>query len=185
MRLPLALLALATLACTPEARDADTTAQAAPPLPPVASCGISDRATLAGHGIGDLTIGSDVNQLRSKCEVLRDSTDARGNEGMPERKIAVVVGSDTIEAIVDSNSVHRLEITTSRIRTTDSLGVGTTAAELRAKDATLAVGDRGVFALVGSHCGVSFHLAGLSPTQNTWPQIPDSTTVDRVLVFGC
>jgi len=140
---------------------------------------------LAGNGLGNLRIGMSVVQLRAVCNVTRDSTVAHGNEGLPERRIAVAIGMDTLEALVESHAIRRLEITTPRFRTTDSLGVGSRADALRSLNATLAFGDRGVFALVPAHCGLSFHLAGVGPTQQSWSQIADSTRVDRVLAFGC
>ncbi|MGQ0641911.1 MAG: hypothetical protein ACT4P6_14265 [Gemmatimonadaceae bacterium] len=150
-----------------------------------ATCAVAETTAVTGQGLGELRIGATVQKVRTACDVARDSTIARGNEAMPERRIAVVLGTDTVEAIVESDWIRRLEVTTPRFRTSDSLGVGTSAGALRARDATLAVGDRGVFALVPAHCGISFHLAGMTPAQGSWAAIPDSTLVDRVLVFGC
>jgi hypothetical protein len=110
---------------------------------------------------------------------------ALGNEGLPERRIAVVVGVDTIEATIDNNRVWRIEVETPRLRTADSLGVGTTASALNQRGATLAVGE-GVFAILPTHCGLSFQLNNVNVAQGrSWRTIPDSARVSRVLVFGC
>ena len=152
---------------------------------PTRTCGITQMTLLTGAGLAELHVGASVEQIRATCDVVRDSTIAHGNEGMPERKIAVALAGDTTEALVESDTVRRIEVTSARFRTSDSLGVGTTARALREMNATLAVGDRGVFALVPTRCGLSFHLAGVSPAQSAWSAIPDSTQVDRVLVIGC
>ena len=149
------------------------------------TCGITAATVLSGDGIGALRVGTTVDELRAACHVIHDSTLAHGNEGMPERRISVAVATDTVEAIVVNDSIRRIEVTTPRLRTADSLGVGTTARALRDANATLAVGDRGVFALVPTHCGLSFHLAGVRPDQASWTVISDDAIVDRVLVYGC
>lgn len=96
------------------------------------------------------------------------------------------MGSDIVQAIVHADTVRRVEITTPGLRTADSLGVGTTAGVLRKLGATLAVGDRGVFAIVPSHCGLSFRLGGIQVARGaSWNGIPDSTPVDLVLLYGC
>jgi hypothetical protein len=160
-------------------------AESARPISSARTCAVVDSARLSGNGFGALRVGATVNEVRAACDVVADTTLEHGNEGLPERRIAVLVGSDTVEATVVRDSIWRLELTMARIRTVDSLGVGTTAGELRAKGAKLAVGDRGVFALVPGHCGLSFQLSGVAPAADEWSRIADSTSVGRVLVFGC
>ena len=159
--------------------------ESARPMPSARTCAVEDSVPLSGNGFGALRVGATVDEVRTACAVVADTTLERGNEGLPERRIAVLVGSDTIEATVVRDSIWRLELTTERIRTVDSLGVGTTARVLRAKGAKLAVGDRGVFALVPNHCGLSFQLSGVDPASSEWSRIADSTSVGRLLVFGC
>ena len=174
-RLAVAVL-LATTACGGES---------ARPIPNARTCAVVDSARLSGNGLGALRVGAAVDEVRAACGVVVDTTLEHGNEGLPERRIAVLVGNDTVEATVVSDSIWRLELTTPRIRTVDSLGVGATAGMLRAKGAKLAVGDRGVFALVPNHCGLSFQLSGVDPASSEWSRIADSTSISRVLVFGC
>lgn len=159
-------------------------AETARPVASARTCAVVDSTRLSGYGFGALRVSATVDEVRAACDLVADTTLEHGNEGLPERRLAVLVGSDTVEATVVSDSIFRLELTTARIRTVDSLGVGTTAAVLRAKGATLAVGDRGVFALVPSHCGLSFQLS-VNPASGEWSQIADSASVRRVLVFGC
>jgi hypothetical protein len=154
--------------------------------PQTSTCGVTDSTRLSGNGVGALRVGATVDSVRAVCQVVRDTTLEFGNEGQPERRVAVLVSADTVETAVEGGKVWRIEVITPSIQTTDSLGVGTTAASLRAKGATLAVGDRGVFALVPSHCGLSFHLGGVDPAHGrSWTGIADSVRVDMVLVFGC
>ena len=150
-----------------------------------ATCQVTPTTVLSGDGIGALRLGATLQDVRAACDVIHDSTLTHGNEGMPERRIRVALATDTLEGVVVNDSLRRVEVTTPRIRTADSLGVGTTARRLRDANATLAVGDRGVFALVPTHCGLSFHLAGVRPDQASWSEVPDEAIVDRVLVFGC
>ncbi len=160
-------------------------AESARPIPSARACAVEDSTRLSGNGFGAFRVGATVDEVRAACEVVADTTLEQGNEGLPERRLTVLVGSDTVEATVVRDSIWRLELTTARIRTSDSLGVGTAAGVLRAKGAKLAVGDRGVFALVPSHCGLSFQLSGVDPASAEWSRIAESSSVGRVLVFGC
>lgn len=150
----------------------------------VVDCGVRQPAVLTDSGIGALTIGATVAEVRSRCMVLADSLEP-GPEGQTERRVVVVTGSvNTAAAIVDDR-VWRIYVATPRIKTADSLGVGSTVGDLRAPEARLARGE-GTFVLREDHCGLSFQLAsGVPPNAQTLDAVPDSIRVERVLVIGC
>lgn len=76
------------------------------------ACGVTDSTHVTGGGIGDLRVGAPADSLGRSCRVLRDTTLASGNEGMPERRVAVLLGADTVEATVVDDMVWRIEIRT-------------------------------------------------------------------------
>jgi hypothetical protein len=104
---------------------------------------------------------------------------------MPERRVTIELGADSVDATIVNDRVWRIEVRTPRFRTADSLGVGSTVREIRTGPASLATGDRGVFALRRDHCGLSLQLAGIPPSRGEWALIPETTRVALVLVFGC
>jgi hypothetical protein len=91
------------------------------------SCG---DGVLGGEGIGELRLGTTVETVRQKCNVLRDTT-AMGAEGMPARKLTVALSRDTVEAEIVNGRVWRIAVGSPRLRTADGLGVGTSIDRLR------------------------------------------------------
>ena len=153
---------------------------------PSRTCGTDSTPVLTDEGIGAFTIGASVDTIRASCVLVRDTSFAMGAEGMPERRIAVVLGRDTVEATVEGGAVWRIEVATPRIRTQDSLGVGSTLGMLRRQPSEyLGYGEGGPFVRVRKHCGLSFDLTGVPPSHRTYEQIPDTATVEQVLVSGC
>lgn len=180
---------LVALACTDadsaNENEAQPTASSAINIPS-GDCGVARSSVLTGSGIGDLRIGTAVAPLRGRCRVVADTTVEFGNEGMPERRVTIALGVDSLDATIVDDRVWRIEVRTPRFRTADSLGVGSTVRDIRRGPSTLATGDRGVFVLRRDHCGLSFQLAGVSPGRGeNWARIPDTTRVALVLVFGC
>jgi hypothetical protein len=101
---------------------------------------------------------------------------------MPERRVTVVLGSVSTTSTVGDGRIWRIEISSPRFRTRDSLGVGTTVGTLRQRGATFVVGEDANYALVKDHCGLSFQLRdGVAGPAS----IPDSARVRMVLVTGC
>ena len=90
------------------------------------SCG---DEIIGDEGIGQLRIGTTVHSIRQKCNVVRDTTVIVG-EGMPARKLAVAFSQDTVDAEVVDDRVWRIAVLSPRLKTADSLGVGTTIARL-------------------------------------------------------
>jgi len=154
--------------------------------PPASNCGLGREPLLTGNGIGDLRIGATAEHVHKQCDVISDTTLQFGAEGMPERRIAVRLGPDTVEGTVVSDKVWRLEVLSPRFRTEDSLGVGSTAGQIRQQAVQyLGYGEGGPFVSLPKHCGLSFELAGVKGFARSWNQVPNTATVRKVLVLGC
>ena len=160
---------LVTLACSPRAEP-----QADP--------------TISGRGVGCLSIGVPVDQLPAPCLVLDDRT-APGDEGMPERRIVVSLGADTVAATVVADSVWRIEVDASRLRTSDGIGVGSGVRELLERPGSRMIGGEGrLYVTLSGHCGMSFQVPidGLSQIpEEAARQVTPASRVSRVLLFGC
>ena len=183
MRRFVLLLALIGCAKKESTDDASSTVSAS------SSCG---DAVLADDGIGELDIGTTVESVRQKCNVLRDTT-VMGVEGMPARKLIVALSSDTVEAEIVDGRVWRLAVTSSRLKTADGLGVGTSIERLRQlKSPRLMTGEGALFVATPDHCGMSFRLTNTGPDalrgnrdQAGLSRLPASAAVSEVLIFGC
>lgn len=148
--------------------------------------------TIAGGGVGNLRIGESVASVKARCPVLTD-TSRRGLEGMPERRLTVDFGRDSLEAEIVDDKVWRLDISSPGFRTADSLGVGTPVGRLlRLREARGLVGEGVLVVVSPARCGVSFVLSGGIPRRRVqaWDStalsaLPTTTTVRKVLVLGC
>jgi len=157
--------------------------------PQVSSCG---NEIVGEEGIGELRIGANVESLRQKCNVVRDTT-VMGAEGMPARKVAVAFSRDTVEAEIVDGRVWRIAVTSLGLRTADAIGVGTTIGRLRQlKDPHGMTGEGQFFVASPQHCGMSFRLSGAGPRAQRGDldrdglfTLPEMTVVSEVLVFGC
>lgn len=151
-----------------------------------------DAKTITGDGIGPIRIGAKVDSIKKMCGVLRDTTQL-GGEGMMERRVTIALPAGQLYAEIVDGRVWRLDIRSAGFRTTDSLGVGSSLAELlRRKEPKPAAGEGIVVVMLGDHCGMSFVLAGgfESGVFRKWTgdelaKLPASMKVERVLVFGC
>ena len=163
------------------------------PLEPAAlDCGISGLPVVTDNGIGDLKEGSRVADVKARCEVVTDS-EQRGVEGMMERVLVVRIQGETVRAIVNNDRVWRIEISSSRYRTSDSLGVDTPLSRIAAKrGARFFPGEGGVYGFIADHCAMSFRFSvplrpprgGDWTAQSIAAAHPDAV-VDRLLVTRC
>jgi hypothetical protein len=180
------LLGAFVLACHgSDERPRDSASGARPPTAAL-DCGIPAApalGVLTANGVGDLRVGATVTDVRSRCEIVKDTT-LPGPEGTQERRLTLAMGSDSVQAIVDADRIWRVELTSPRFRTTDSLGVATRGWELKRGRGKIATGEGNVAALRDDHCGLSFLLSGVTPIE-TWRSLPDSSVVRRVLAYGC
>ena len=174
-------------------RNGDTRAVAAstapPPARPELSCG--DR-TIADQGIGKLRIGTSVDSLGKQCPVLSDTIQP-GPEGTTERRVTVAFAPDLVDAEIVDGRVWRIDVESPAFRTTDSLGVGSSVAEvLRRDDPEGGVGEGAFYLISRTHCGLSYQLSGGIPARanQRWDKaalstLPASMEVNRVLVSAC
>ena len=163
----------------------------APPPPSGTPPGGPARLELSGSGVGCLAIGVPLANLAAGCRIVADRV-VPGPEGTQERRADIVVGADTVTATIVGDSVWRAEVTAPGLRTSDSIGVGTTAAALLARSGSRVVGGEGrLFITLSDHCGMSFELGQVPrealalPPDRAAERIPGEAPVTRVLVFGC
>jgi cytochrome c5 len=165
------------------------TGGATSPSRPKSSCG---DEVLTDEGIGELRIGTTVESVKQKCNVLRDTT-ALGAEAMPARKLTVALSRDAVEAEIVNGRVWRIAVDSPRLRTADGLGVGTSIGRLRQlKEARLMTGEGQLFVASPEHCGMSFKLANVGPDalrgstgRAGLARLPDTAVASEVLIFGC
>ena len=145
---------------------------------------------LTADGIGAFRIGLPADSIPGRCRVIRDALDA-ADEGSTVRRVTVAGGADTATATIDRNLVWRIEVADAGLRTTDSLGVGSTLDDLLRRRGARGIGGDGRFhVVVPTHCGLSFQLrlSGVAPesvTMEALRRMPPTTPVSRVLVTGC
>jgi hypothetical protein len=176
---------------------AETTAVSPQPSPAAPSTSdprpsVCGEAVITDEGIGELRIGTTVESIRQKCTVVSDKT-APGAEGMPARKLRVALSRDTVEAEIVDGRVWRIAVRSPRLRTADSLGVGTTLASLlQLRNPRGMTGEGRFYVASPDHCGMSFRLANAGPGAQRGDldnaglaRLPRSAVVSEVLVFGC
>jgi hypothetical protein len=187
-------LVFALIGC--EAKKEPPPAAASAPQPAAASAGRQTSScgdeVVTDEGIGQLRIGTTVESVRQKCDVVRDTT-VLADEGMMARKLAVAFSRDTVEAEIVDGRVWRIAVHSPRFRTSDSLGVGTPLARLlQLKKPRGMTGEGKFFVASPEHCGMSFRLANAGPGAQRGDldgaglaRLPESAVVSEVLVFGC
>ena len=122
---------------------------------PTAEC---DRGgPLTSRGIGPLAIGMTTDSLARTCRVL--SQDQVGGS----TRLLVRAGQDTVRAFADpAGRIAWIEVDSPRIRTRDSIGVGSSAASiLHLQDVSGDAVAAHTFALSpksGPYCGLTFWL---------------------------
>ncbi len=107
--------------------------------------------------------------------------------------ISVSLSGENVEAEIVNDKVWRIEVTSSRFRTADSLGVGTPLSRLLALNNPRGLtGEGQLFVASPDHCGLSFRLSnnGSSARSQNWDKaalsrLPSSTVVNKVLLLGC
>jgi hypothetical protein len=191
------LWVVSAVGCTSDRRDGnrETGREASAPLGgrTPKSCGVTGSTVLTGGGIGSLTIGAPLAEIRARCSVVRDTV-VPGADAEDEHEVLVDLVRDTVAATLEENRVWRLAVERSGFRTADSLGVGSTlGALLRSPSARGVEGEGQLFVLRPDHCGLSFRIGYEVPDQShkeEWTHqqlsaLPDTARVDVVLVVGC
>jgi hypothetical protein len=155
-------------------------------------CGVTGTPVLTDEGIGDLKIGLGVDDIRARCEILSDSEEL-GSEGSKERVVVTRIGRESVRSVIVDDKIWRIEITTPRPATADSLGVDTPLHRIATRrGARFVPGEDGVYGFVADHCGLSFRFSvPLRPPRGSdWtPQAIDrahgDAAVDKILVTQC
>lgn len=164
-------------------------ASTAPPPLPELSCG---EKTIADQGIGKLRIGVSVDSLAKRCPVLTDTVQP-GPEGTTERRVTVAFAPDRVDAEIVDGRVWRIDVESPAFRTADSLGVGSSVADVLRRDDPEGGAGEGAFYLISrAHCGLSYQLSGGIPASvnRRWDKaalstLPGSMEVNKVLVSAC
>jgi hypothetical protein len=112
---------------------------------------------------------------------------------MDEHVVIVRIAGEVVTGLVDNNAIRRLQISSPRFRTRDSLGVDTPLKKIAAaRGAKFLPGEDGLYGFTGDHCGLSFRFSIplRPPTGRDWTVATISSahgdaTVDRVLVTRC
>jgi hypothetical protein len=183
----IAAFCLIVLACTADdsPRRSDTSANG--------TCDWSPSTRLTSDGVAALEIGLPAAEVRHRCELVSDSIETLA-EGQPVRVMRVKVGPSVVRAEVVDDTLWRLTISDSLIRTADGLGVGTTVGTLLTSNPSwVATGETGAFVGLVPHCGLSFRLDTSTPgLPRPWilrdtaalRRAPPETRVNQVLVVG-
>ncbi len=156
------------------------------------ACGVSGTPLLEEDGVGELKQGRAVSEVARLCEIISDS-EQRGTEGMMERVVVVRVAGEPVRTIVTNDRIFRIEVTTPRFRTSDSLGVDTPLSRIASmRGAQFAPGEDGVYGFSPEHCGLSFRFSvpWRPPSGSQWTaqQINaehGNAAVNRVIVIPC
>ena len=156
------------------------------------NCGITGEPVLTDNGIGELREGRTVSEIKDLCEVVSDG-EQQGSEGMKERVLVVRVGGETVQAVVNGDKIYRIEVSTPRLATTDSLAVDTPLRRIAAaRGARFLPGEDGVYGFVANHCAMSFRfsLPLRAPRGGDWTvakidSAHGDAAIDRILITKC
>ena len=146
---------------------------------------------IRNQSIGRLRIGMSIDSLKKQCLVVLD-TILHGLEGMAERRATVAFPPNTVEAEIVDDRVWRIDVESPAFRTADSLGVGSSVADLLRRDNPDGGTGEGPFWLISrKHCGLSYQLSGALPAgpNRRWDRKALATLaardVAKVIVWSC
>ena len=163
------------------------------PRPPTGrTCGV-ESGRLTGGRVGALYLGMPVDSVRLRCRVVRDTVEQ--DEGGDARYLVILVGPDTLRALVRSDRVDDILVQSSRFATADGIRVGTRLARLLSyRGLSGGAGEGEYYVDADSNpalCGLSFRLdfdgrrwPKHGPPKNLRPYA-SSAKIDQILVRGC
>ena len=149
--------------------DSAVTAEAPPP----------PEAAAPRDRLGPVRLGMTAAALRQAAAGARDTTWSQ--EGMEERGMTVPVGEGRALAVLDGDSVSRIEVAGAEPRTAEGMGVGSSYAELRATYGRpcAAPGEGFLVVWFPAAPGVSFALDAPAAAGSAALRIPNSARVTR------
>ena len=177
------------VACRGKDRASDSTSATAARGPICVEGG--GTPTITAAGVGPVRIGARLASIADRCTV-RDSSFSLG-EGIQENGRVVSFGSSSAALIVSRDSaqtIERILVADSSIRTEAGIGVGKTMGAMRAAYGRLcaAIGEGriivGVPPLPGVSFGTSASLRELTNVESRPEAIPDSARVTGIWVYG-
>lgn len=145
-----------------------------------------------GDRVGPIHLGMSLDALQRVCAIVRDTT-VPVVSGPAERRVSVLLGSDTAVVALRISRVQEILLTSGSFRTADSIGIGTPLRVLLARDSVKGYGTGGQLLVSSpSECGLTFGIAGRYPDlpdgakdSATVARVPQSAVVDRVRIDGC
>lgn len=160
--------------------------------PEARDCGVTGNAVISDDGVGELRIGRSADDIRRLCDVIADSNE-QGSEGMKERVVIVRIAGEPVRATITDDEIRRVEITSPRMRTSDSLGVDTPLRVIATRrGARFEPGEDGVYGFVADHCALSFRFAvplrpprGSDWTAEAIDKAHGDAAVNKVLITQC
>jgi hypothetical protein len=171
---------------------------ASAPRPHLQSCIRSLHATLDDSGVGPVRLGMPAPQVLATCPIVRDTVEGDPAEDLPQRVLSILVGADTIRAILDDGGlIHRLEIVSPFPRTREGWGVGTPLPRLlkspRTQGYSGAEMELALYIKTPGHCGMTFRVPWPARDEDSpdsvavdqLRRLPRSARVTEVNVFGC
>jgi hypothetical protein len=186
----IALIALvAVVACRGKKAGSDSAAATA--TAPAACVEGGGTPTLTAAGVGPVRVGARLASITDRCTV-RDTTFSLG-EGRQEHGRVVSFGGSSATLMVSDDSaqtIERIIVADSAIRTEAGIGVGKTVGAMRAAYGRLCAASGegriivGVPPLPGVSFGTSAALRAGVNVESTPEAIPDSTTITGIWVYG-
>ena len=127
---------------------------------PVRDFGKCTSRTITNAAVGAIRIGMTTAELRAICNVVHDSVELRRPEGYAVRVMAVLVGEDTVNALVDDSvRVTGIEVVAPSFATADSLRIGTTLGRLLRLPGATVQDEGGIDVVrVPAMCGLAFEV---------------------------
>jgi hypothetical protein len=142
---------------------------------------VSARADhlISSRGIGCVTLGLVPGEVSQRCRVVRDTAELNPDMVEEMRRFVLVIGADTVRAEFASDAVTSVLTYSSAFRTKDSLGVGSTLAQLRSHGSVIGgVSEAFSWVRLASECTINF---GLDESGDLGQGAAiDSTTIDSI-----
>lgn len=149
----------------------------------VGGCGGIKDVSVTRYGIGPVRLDMKASDVRTLCPEARD-TAWRGQEGMPEKGLAVALAKHPVLLVLSNDRISRIVVDTAGLRTGAGVGVGATLADLRARYAVLCTGqgDGGVALWSPVAPGISFGLDTAATAEWSTRRLPPDSLPEQAKV---